>query len=247
MKKDINFLKNNLIAHRGMHNINQGIPENTIKAFENAIKNNYIIELDVHILKDNNIVVFHDDNLKRMTGIDKNLKDVTFDEIRNLKLQNTNSYIPLFKDVLNLINGKTPIIIELKYDVKSGRLEKKLLELLKNYNGKFVIKSFSPLSIYWFKKHAPNIIRGQLSCDFTKSNYNFIKKFVLRNMLFNIITKPDFISFAIDSFPNKKVANFRKKKLVLGWTIKTHSDFLKAKNYCDNFICENFEKILKEK
>ena len=106
MKKDLSFLKENLIAHRGAHNINKGIPENSINAFKEAIKNNYIIELDIHLLKDNNIVVFHDDDLKRMTGVDKKLKDTTYEEIKDLKLQNTDNYIPLFKDVLDLINGK---------------------------------------------------------------------------------------------------------------------------------------------
>lgn len=70
----LDFLKQNIIAHRGIHNINKGIPENSLLAFEKAIKNNYIIELDLHILKDRNVVVFHDDNLERMTGIKKILK-----------------------------------------------------------------------------------------------------------------------------------------------------------------------------
>ena len=85
--KKTNFLTKTLIAHRGYHDIKIGIPENSIPAFERAIQNKYIIELDVHILKDNNIVVFHDDNLKRMTGIDKEIKLTTYNEIKNLNLE----------------------------------------------------------------------------------------------------------------------------------------------------------------
>lgn len=128
MKKNTDFLKQNLIAHRGMHSIKNGIPENSIKAFEKAIENSYIIELDVHILKDKSVIVFHDDNLKRMTGLNKDVRDVSYNEIKDLKLQNTNFNIPLLKDVLKLVDGKVPIIIELKTDVKCGSLEKETIK-----------------------------------------------------------------------------------------------------------------------
>lgn len=244
MKKDISFLKNSLIAHRGLHDINKKIPENSKKAFKEAIKNNYIIELDLHILKDNNVVVFHDDNLKRMTGINKKIKNTTYDEIKKLKLQNTNNYIPLFKDVLKLVNGKVPIIIELKYDVKCGKLEKETMNLLKNYKGMYAVKSFRPYTVYWFKKHYPNVIRGQLSCDFYNKKMNFIAKFFCKNMLLNFITKPDFISYEIKALPNKRVSKYKDKIPILGWVIRSSEDLEKAKKYCDNFICENIDKYI---
>lgn len=243
MQKKLDFLKQNLIAHRGMHNIKKEIPENSIIAFKKAIESNYIIELDLHILKDKSIVVFHDDNLKRMTGIDKAIKETTYKEISNVKLQNTQNYIPLFKDVLELIDGKVPIIIELKYDVKSRELEKKTMELLTNYNGKYVIKSFNPVSVYWLKRNYPEVVRGQLSYNFSNSKMNIIEKIILKNMLLNFITKPDFISYGIKGLPNNHVKKFRKKKVVLGWTIRSKEDFEFAKKYCDNCICENLEII----
>lgn len=243
MKKKLDFLKQNLIAHRGMHNIKAGIPENSLKAFERAIENNYIIELDVHVLKDESVVVFHDDNLNRMTGINKNIKDVTYNEIKNLKLQDTNNYIPLLEDVLNIVNGKVPIIIELKYDVKYGVLENKTMEILRPYKGQYVIKSFNPFTVYWLKKNYPKVIRGQLASTFKDDRMNIIKKFFLKNMICNCFTKPDFISYDITGLPNKKIKKYRKNNLVLGWTIKNKSDLEKAKKYCDNFICENLENF----
>ncbi|MBE6160177.1 MAG: glycerophosphodiester phosphodiesterase [Lactobacillales bacterium] len=243
MKKDLSFLKENLIAHRGAHNINKGIPENSIKSFEEAIKHNYIIELDIHLLKDNNIVVFHDDDLKRMTGLNKKIKDTTYEEIKDLKLQNTDNYIPLFKDVLELVDGKVPIIVEFKHDVKCGRLEKETMKLLNKYKGKYVMKSFNPLTLIWFKKNYPDVIRGQLSYNFKGKKINLIHKFFCKNMLLNFITKPDFISYGIKSMPNKKINKYRKDILILGWTIKTKKDLEKAKKYCDNFICENLEEL----
>lgn len=123
--KDLKFLTKNLIAHRGMHNKEKGIPENSMKAFDEAVINNYIIELDIHILKDDVIVVFHDDNLERMTGVSKNIKSVTYNEIKNLYLNNTIYKIPLLEDVLKKIDGRVPIIIELKIDNKVRSTRKK--------------------------------------------------------------------------------------------------------------------------
>ena len=243
MKKDINFLKEYLIAHRGFHNISKGIPENSMVAFKEAIDNNYIIELDIHLLKDKNIVVFHDDNLERMTGLNKKINEFTYSQIANLNLKNTDEHIPLLKDVLQFVDGKVPIIIELKYDSKYGKLENQLIKLLSQYNGKYAVKSFNPLSIYWFKKHSPNTIRGQLSYDYNDYKKNPITKFILKNMLFNFITKPDFISYGIKSLPNKKIAKIRKNKIILGWTIKNKDDLIYAQKYCDNYICENFDKL----
>ena len=243
VKKDTNFLKQNLIAHRGMHNISKGIPENSIKAFKQAVKNNYIIELDVHILKDNSVIVFHDDNLKRMTGLDKSIREITYEEIRNLKLQNTDEHIPLLKEVLRVVDGKVPIIVELKTDTRVGLLEKETINILKDYKGKYAIKSFDPLTVFFFKKNYPQVVRGQLSSDFKNDKMNIIKKIVLKNMILNFITKPDFISYDINALPNKRVEKYRGEKIILGWTIRNKEDMKKAKLYCDNFICENIEEL----
>ena len=235
MNKNLEFLKNPIIAHRGMHNIALGIPENSLAAFELAIENDYTIELDLHVLKDNQVVVFHDDNLKRMTGIDRNIKDVTYDEIKDLKLQNTNYHIPLFEEVLKLINNKVAILIELKTDVKHFRLEKMTANILKKYGGIYAIQSFSHSSIYWFKKNEPSIVRGRLSSASNREN--------ILNSLIDLFTQPDFLSYEIFSLPNKLVTNYRTNHLVLGWTIKNQEDLCKAIKYCDNYICENISDL----
>lgn len=238
MKRKTDFLAKTLIAHRGYHDIEKNIPENSLRAFEEAIKNNYIIELDVHILKDGEVVVFHDDNLKRMTGIDKKIKECTYDEISKMNLKQTDEKLPLLKDVLNLVNGKVPIIIELKTDVRCGKLEKEVIKILEKYNGKYAVKSFNPLSINYFRKYSPNTIRGQLASDFKNDKMFILKKLFLKNMLFNFISKPDFISYDIRALPNKKIQKLREKQLILGWTARSQEDIEKAKKYCDNVIFE---------
>lgn len=239
MKRNVNFLTKGLIAHRGYHNIEKGIPENSIFAFEEAIKKNFIIELDVHLLSDENVVVFHDDNLKRMTGVDKQIKNIDYQTISKLNLQNTDEKIPLLKKVLELVDGKVPIIIELKYDVKCGLLEKEVANLLQNYKGKYAVKSFNPFSIYYFKKNYPEIIRGQLVSDLKNQKISKVKKCFLKSMIFNKITKPDFISCNIDIINSKNIQKFRKSKLILGWTARSKDELEEAKKYCDNVIFEN--------
>lgn len=237
--KDLKFLKETIIAHRGVHN-EKDIIENSLEAFKEAVNKNYIIELDVHFLKDGEVVVFHDDNIERMTGINKNLKDCTYDEIRNIKLLNKNTYIPKFSDVLKLVDGKVPTLIELKNDNKVGLLESSLVQILKKYNGKYAVQSFNPLSIMWFKNNYPNIIRGQLVCKFKNKKMDNIKKFILKTMFFNIITNPDFISHSVDDLSYKEVNKIKKNKFILGWTVRNKERYDELIKYYDNLICEKF-------
>jgi glycerophosphoryl diester phosphodiesterase len=238
--RDTSFLKGRLIAHRGCHDTEKGIPENSMLAFDKAVKRGFIIELDVHILKDGNIVVFHDDNLKRMTGVNKKIADCFYGELKNVKLQNSDESIPLLKDVLKLVNGKVPIIIELKSDTKNYYLEKELINLLKNYPGKCAIKSFNPFSVRYFYKNYPDIIRGIIISEYNKKKKKtaiFGKRWLI------IIAKPDFISYDIRALPNRRITSYKKKRLVLGWTIRNNDDLKKAKQYCDNYICENIDSM----
>lgn len=243
MEKDISFLKGKIVAHRGMHNIYKKIPENSISAFSEAIKNGYAIEFDVHILKDDMLVVFHDDNLKRVCGIDIDIKDKTYDEIKDIKLFNTEEHIPTFEEVLNVIDGKVPIVIEVKHDVKSNKIIDLIMEKLKDYKGKYVIKSFDPFKILYLKKNYPEVIRGQLSASFKKDKMPKIEKILLKNLFFNFLTKPDFISYEVGALPNKHVEKFRKTKPVFVWTIRNKSQYEKAKEYGDTFIAEGINRL----
>ena len=240
--KNLSFLKNNLIAHRGIHN-NIDIPENSIPAFKKAIKNKYIIELDIHLLKDNTIVVFHDDNLKRMTGINKNIKDYTYEELKQIKLLDTKYTIPTFSEVLNLINGQVPVIVEFKYDNKTGYLEKEAVKLLDNYQGLFCVKSFNPLTVRWFKKYRKNYIRGLL----VDNKWSNKKEIISSSMILRLICKPDFLSCKYSIINKRKVKKLSKKMPILGWTIKNKANYLKYKDQFYNIICENFDEIISTK
>lgn len=238
---DLKALTNTLIAHRGYHDINIGIVENSIGAFKRAIRYGYAVELDVHLTKDSKVVVFHDDNLKRVCGVNKRIENCSYDELLKYNLFNTSYKIPLLKSVLNLIGGKVPILIETKVIKCDGKLEQELSTLLDNYDGKFFIQSFNFLSLHWFKKHRKNYKLGLLSGDFSYLNVSNLKRWVLKTLVFNILLKPDFIAYDINVLPNKYVELIKKRKPVLGWTIKDKKDYLHALKYCDGFICENID------
>lgn len=229
--KDISFLKTSLIAHRGVHISN---PENSMNAFKEAMKKNYIIELDIHLLKDNTIVVFHDDNLKRMTGINKRLKDTTYEEIKRIKLLNTNNFIPKFEDVLKMVNGKVPIVVELKYDRMVGFLEREVVKILDNYKGSFVVKSFNPLSVFCFRINRPNYIRGLL----LSQNRTNLKEILCRSSLSFLISKPDFISCDYRLCLDKKILKYKKKMPVITWTISNKKNYYKYKDEFYNLIID---------
>ena len=150
------------IAHRGLHN--EEYPENSLGAFQRCIDKNYPIELDVRLLNDNTLVVFHDDTLARMTGIDGYVSQINKEDLKNCKLNKTNFVIPTFREVLDLVDGKVPILIELKTANSSfGPLEKILTDTLTDYTGEYAVQSFNPFSVGWFTEHYPDIIRGQMS------------------------------------------------------------------------------------
>lgn len=239
LNKNLSWLYDIKIAHRGLHDIEKGIPENTIIAFEKAIERKVAIELDVHMLKDNNIVVFHDDNLKRACKIDKKVKDLTLKDIKNLRLFNTNHKIPTLVDTLDYIDSRVPIILEVKTDIKAKIICPNLISILDRYKGKMAIKSFDPNICIWLKKNAPKYIRGLLVTDFNnEKKHKYLKKLLLSSLIIMPICRPDFLSVDKEMLRRKKIRKARLKKPILGWTFKSHFDLLKYENLCDSYICE---------
>ena len=140
-----------IIAHRGVHN-NKDIPENSLKAFKKAIDKGYAIEFDIEITKDSKLVIHHDDNLKRMTGVCKKTEDMTYDEIKELRLLDTNETIPTLSEVLDLVNGKVFLDIEIKSTKRVKEVVSLVLDELEKYNGDVTLKSFNPFIVKELKK-----------------------------------------------------------------------------------------------
>ena len=145
----MNLFKNRFIAHRGLHK-SRIIPENSIQAFKNAMGKNYAIEFDINITIDNQIVIFHDDDLNRLCNKKERIEEVTYDFLKDLKLYESDEKIPLLKELLVEISGKILLVIEIKKHKNIGILENKLVDLLENYKGKYLICSFDKYIFFWF-------------------------------------------------------------------------------------------------
>ena len=237
-----NWICNKYIAHRGIWD-NDEIFENTLPAFENAILHNYAIETDVWKIKDGSLVIFHDDTLERLCGVNKNIWDVeNLEELKSYTIMQKEK-IPTFEEFLTTVSGKVPLLIEIKTYKFDGETEKLVYERLQTYSGEYAIEGFNSYSVYWFKKHAPEVIRGQLSSVFKKSDSAF-KNFFQRgitNLLYNKITKPHFVAYDKKYYPNKYLTKAKKEgKLIILWTIKSKEDFEKFKDEVDNIIFDNF-------
>lgn len=237
----ISWIKEIPIAHRGLHT--KEIPENSLSAFENAVKNNYAIELDVQFTKDKEVVVFHDANIKRMTNDSRNIEYVNYDELKNLRLGNTNERIPTLEEVLELVDNKVAILIEIKDCNDYIELSEKTYKILKGYKGSYAIQSFNPFILEWYKNNASEVIRGQLSGSFTEGSesLNVFEKFVLKNLLLNFKSKPNYIAYELEALPKSKLEDLRKKGVpIVIWTVKNKEEMEKSYKYSDNIIFENF-------
>lgn len=231
------FLTQKMYAHRGLWN--KECPENSLSAFKNAIQNGYAIELDVNPIEDGTPVVFHDSKMSRMTGTDGYIQNLTKEELETITLLDSDEKIPTLEEVLKLVNGKTPLLIEIKNQEKVGEFERRVLDLLKNYKGEYAIQSFNPYTLKWFYEHAPKIWRGQLASYFKGEKLSLVKKLVLRRLGMKKYTHQNFVSYDLKNLPNK----FTKKldEPLLAWTIKKQEDYIKAIQYSDNVIFEGFE------
>lgn len=232
-------------AHRGLYDNEHGIPENSMAAFRRAVDKGYGIELDVHLTADNQLVVFHDDTLTRMCGMNKKISSFLYSDLMQLRLLGTEEGIPLFKDVLELIDGKVPLIIELKVDGSNQNLLCPLVwQLLSRYKGDYCIESFHPFVLQWFKRHEPQVVRGQLSCNFFKENPHCdIVLFLMSNLMTNYFTHPDFIAYKYLDLDNPAVIYNRKlfHIMTVVWTIPGKPTYDRFKNKVDAMIFEGFE------
>ena len=227
------------IAHRGLHS--KGVPENSLAAFAKAIEKGYAIEFDVHMLADGTLVAFHDESLARMTGNDGYIKYLNKSDLKSLTLKGSKETIPTLEDILKLVDGKVPLLIEIKNQYKVGKIEQTVIDALKNYKGEYAVQSFNPYSLAYFKKHAPQILRGQLSGSFKGEKLSFFKKLVLKKMKLNKrVSEPHFINYEASALPNKYVKKYKDLPL-LAWVVRSKEEYLKVVKFCDNIVFENFD------
>lgn len=233
-----------VIAHRGLHD-KPSIPENSMSAFARAVEKGYGIELDLHLTSDGRLVVFHDNTLERTTGVEGRLKDRTFSELSALRLEGTDQRIPSFEDLLGLVGGRVPLVIELKAEGNAAALCEATLKALEGYEGYYCIESFDPRPLLWLKKHRPDVVRGQLSQNFLKesSGLNPPLRLLLTSLFLNLAVRPDFVAY---NYEHKNDLPFHLSKNLWGvqsfaWTVtdKETAEKLTEEGYIPIF--EKFE------
>ena len=244
-RPDMKPFRRFLYAHRGLHDNSADAPENSMKAFLRAVEAGYGIELDVQMTKDRVPVVFHDFSLKRVCREEGKVSDYTYQELQAFRLFESEERIPRFEDVLRLVDGKVPLIVELKIE--------KLLDtsvcsagdkLLAGYKGIYCIESFHPLAVFWYRRHRRNVVRGQLADAFLKQRDKHRNPFCffLEYLLFNWLSKPDFIAYN-HQYPKALSRRFCRSlyhSTAAAWTIKSEEQLKTARKNFDIFIFDSF-------
>ena len=240
-KKPLSAFTDTVYAHRGLWDRQKGIPENSLPAFAAACEHGYGIELDVHITSDGRLVVFHDNTTKRMCSTALEIEKSPWSCLAELRLDGTSEHIPLFSQVLALTAGRVPLLIELKLPTRDTSLCPAVLAMLQTYEGPYIIESFNPFGLQWFRKNAPGIIRGQLSTRFPKAlNLPAAAKWLTTMLLVNCIGRPDFIAYSLKHADQISFRLVRKlfRVPVFFWTIRNEAQLRQCRELRGTAIFE---------
>ncbi|WP_341898304.1 glycerophosphodiester phosphodiesterase [Ferrovibrio terrae] len=232
------------VAHRGLHDIAKGVPENSLLAFRKAMEAGFAIETDVRITGDQQVVVFHDPDLTRLCGREGVVSRMPLAELKPLKLLGTAETVPSFRDLLDLVQGAVPLVVEIKKDKGEpvGTLETSVARMLQHYPGPFVVQSFNPRTVKWFEKNAPQIVRGQIATDLVNmtKGLSWFTRLQLKRALMNGYGNPDFLAYDVRDLPSEITAAARRRGLpLLSWTVRTPSERARAAAHADNVIFED--------
>ena len=244
-RADIRPFLGRLYAHRGLHDNASDAPENSLAAFRKAVEKGFGIELDVQLTKDLVPVVFHDFTLKRVCGVDKKVRELTFDQLQELRLCGSDQRIPSFDQVLRLVKGRVPLIIEYKIEALDTRVCELGDRLLSDYPGAYCMESFNPLGVWWYKRHRKEVFRGILSDNYVKNGdraFPAIFYEILHNMLFNFLAKPDFIAYNCRHYKDtaRLICRNLYRAPAVAWTIKSQRELEERRADFDLFIFDSF-------
>ena len=224
--KEMEKYKNVKYAHRGLHDSSKA--ENSLSAFEAAKKLGFGIELDVRLSKDGELMVFHDSDLSRMVGKEGKVIDFTAEELGKMKLADTEDTIPTFRQVLDLIDGAVPLLVEIKMGTGEYGVAEKFVEVIEGYKGDFIVESFNPIALKTVKTLRPDILRGILSMEYMK-DARYKGKLIYKlsqNLMLNFLMRPDFVAYEKNGHVVKNLRKLRRNfnTVLVAWTVKSEEE-----------------------
>jgi len=245
LREDLGWLTARPIAHRGLHGLAEGTVENCPAAFAAAIEGGYGIECDLQLSADGEAMVFHDSTLDRLTEGTGRVAARTAADLKRVPFRTTGDRMQSLGEFLDQIGGRTVAVIELKSRAgEEGLLEARTAQCLRAYPHRAAVMSFNPRSMAWFAANAPDIARGQISMAYRDTASRKLpawRRVALRHLLFNAISRPDFIAYDIRALPAPAVGLWRRLgRPVLTWTVRTEHDRAVAAIHADQIIFETF-------
>jgi len=243
--RDISWLTARPIAHRGLHDRDRGVIENTASAFAAAIDGNYAIECDLQLTRDGEAVVFHDEVLDRLTTSTGWVKDLTVPQMKALAIRGSSDHVQTLTELLSQVAGRVPLVIEIKTHWDGDeRLTLKAIDVLRTYQGPYCIMSFDPDVLRTLHRHAPEILRGFVADGGFDDYYDMLpldRRQELRTFSHMPQTRPDFISYRYDALPWAPVKAFRDAgNPVITWTIRTPQQEAMARRHSDQVTFERY-------
>lgn len=237
-RRDISALRGHDYAHRGLWDATR--PENSLPAFRRAVEAGFGIELDVHLTRDRQLVVFHDDTLMRMCGDPRAVSACTLSGLRALRLGTSRETIPTLDEVLEVVGGRVPLIVELKSDGDIEALAAATRERMRRYGGSWCMESFDPRAVRWFRRHAPEILRGQLAFG-RGARKRTAANVLVGTLLQNALGRPDFIAYEAETDRTLAMAVMRlMRPTLVCWTIRSQAQMDALRNRYDLQIFESF-------
>jgi glycerophosphoryl diester phosphodiesterase len=230
------------VAHRGLWSPD-GPPENSLGAFQAACAAGYGIELDVQLSRDGEAMVFHDDDLKRMTGVSGRITDLTAAEISELRLAGTDERIPTLSETLGLVGRRALVHVELKTPYGNvGPLEQRVHEILIDHSGPVCVIGFNPYSHAWFAERFPGVLRGLDSYSYDRAPHmSEDQRRSFAKLEHVAVAKPHFLALGLDMLPSETAARYRAEGMpIVAWTVKSPEQWEKVREGCDNLIFEGF-------
>lgn len=227
-------------AHRGLHDAKAGVPENSMTAFRRAAETGYGIEMDVRLTADGQAVLFHDDTLERLLGCTGRIEDYTYEQLSFFPILGSEERIPLLKDVLDMVQGRVPLLIEIKMDRLDLSVCEETARLLDSYEGDYCVESFHPYVLYWFRLNCPLVARGQLGTNFIQDypEVSLWKRVMMQLFATNLLTKPNFMSFRHNRRKTLTFHFWSRKLTTFGWTFRSAEEIRECRDCFDYFIFE---------